>query len=280
MTPVREGWSIGVVIPAHDEAATIGACIANVRRSLGAATFADAAVVVVADRCRDRTADAARTALGADGTVIDTTAGNVGTARRVGTGRVLHDLRRRRRGLRHDHTWLLATDADTLVPVDWVRSHLCLAEAGATGVAGIVHVDTFAEHHASVADAFTRTYAFHDDGSHPHVHGANLGVRADAYLSVGGWPELDTAEDHALWSRLRNDGWPTVSSIEARVTTSGRLVGRAPEGFAGHLGSLASPVPAAAAAPSRAHSVVTSLSRATTTHRDPAPDAAAATVPS
>lgn len=274
-----DGWSVGVVIPAHDEAATIGACIANVHRSLGAAAFADAAIVVVADRCRDGTAEAARTALGPDGTVITTSAGSVGMARRVGTGRVLHDLHRRRPGQRHDHTWLLATDADTLVPLDWVRSHLCLAEAGAAGVAGIVQVDTFAEHHASVADAFARSYAFHDDGSHPHVHGANLGVRADAYLSVGGWPELDTAEDHTLWSRLRHAGWPTVSSIEARVTTSGRLVGRAPEGFAGTLGSLASPGPAAAAAAPALAAAGSRVEGATALQRNPAPDAATATVP-
>lgn len=232
-----------MVIPAHDEAETIGACIASIRRSLADAACVAASITVVADRCRDRTVAAARTALDAHGTVISATVGNVGAARGLGTGRVLEDLRRRRSGLRHERTWLLATDADTLVPIEWVRAHLRLAEAGAAGVAGTVHVDTFADHHPSVADTFGRTYALHADGSHPHVHGANMGVRADAYLGVGGWPELDTAEDHALWSRLCDAGWPVISSIETRVTTSGRLIGRAPDGFAGHLRSLAPWVP-------------------------------------
>ena len=38
-------------------------------------------------------------------------------------------------------------------------------------------------------------------GQHAHVHGANLSFRASAYLEAGGFPELPTAEDHALGRR-------------------------------------------------------------------------------
>ena len=45
---------------------------------------------------------------------------------------------------------------------------------------------------------FRMTYQINTDGTHPHVHGANLGMRADAYLAAGGWNPLPTAEDHDL----------------------------------------------------------------------------------
>jgi hypothetical protein len=72
------------------------------------------------------------------------------------------------------------------------------------------------------------------DGSHTHVHGANLSVRADAYEDVGGWSDLALAEDHCLWGRLRRRlrGSSPVSSV---VTTSARLQGRATGGFADTL---------------------------------------------
>jgi hypothetical protein len=30
---------------------------------------------------------------------------------------------------------------------------------------------------------------------HPHVHGANLGIRADSSLALGGWPQWPAGED-------------------------------------------------------------------------------------
>ncbi len=78
---------------------------------------------------------------------------------------------------------------------------------------------------------FRLSYTIHPDGSHPHVHGANLGVRADAYLRAGEWNALETAEDHDLWGRLPN----RLSTARIEVVTSGRRQGRAPSGFAGAL---------------------------------------------
>ena len=61
---------------------------------------------------------------------------------------------------------------------------------------------------AEKGGTFRETYEIRPDGSHPHVHGANLGVRADAYLRAGGWADLRTAEDHDLWRRLLGSGEP------------------------------------------------------------------------
>jgi RNA polymerase sigma-70 factor (ECF subfamily) len=44
------------------------------------------------------------------------------------------------------------------------------------------------------------------------VHGANLGIRASAYLAAGGFPPLPTAEDHALLAAaIRADPWGPVA---------------------------------------------------------------------
>lgn len=229
-------WHVGVVVPARDEADRIGAAVTSIRRSLSATPSIVGTIVVVADHCSDDTAAVAQRALGAAGVVLEASEGCVGRARARGTEAALTVL-----GSPLRHTWLLTTDADSTVPVDWVRSHLAIADAGAAAVAGIVRVDDLNEHPPAVAERFARTYVTNPDGSHPHVHGANLGVRADAYRAVGGWPSIPTGEDHALWQRIRAVGWPTVSSIDAWVTTSGRRVGRAPAGFADHLAELLDP---------------------------------------
>src|ERR1035438_132616 len=82
---------------------------------------------------------------------------------------------------------------------------------------------------------FRLTYLIHSDGTHPHVHGANIGIRADAYLESGGWRHLMTAEDHDLWQRLHRGNHRRRSDASLRVVTSGRRIGRAPHGFANAL---------------------------------------------
>lgn len=232
MSGGKHGWRVGVVVPAHDEATTVGPCLRSIRASLAAAHVSDAWIVVVADRCHDATAATARSELGPAGEVLQVDAGNVGQARALGTRALL-----RRLGDPQSAIWVLTTDADTVVPRDWVAGHLRLADAGAAAVAGIVRIDSFAGHPPHVEPRHRRAYVVNADGTHAHVHGANLGVRADAYLAIGGWAPLITAEDHDLWDRLRADGWPAVSSIESWVTTSGRALGRAPEGLAWRLGT-------------------------------------------
>jgi hypothetical protein len=76
-------------------------------------------------------------------------------------------------------------------------SAISLADAGWDVVLGTVSVADWDGHPPHVPDAFEQQYAF-GLGPHPHVHGANLGIRASAYLAAGGFPSLRTAEDHAL----------------------------------------------------------------------------------
>ena len=124
------------------------------------------------------------------------------------------------------------TDADCVVPEGWLLDQLALTKAGIEAVTGIIDVDHFGDHDAGVERRFRDTYIIHDDGTHPHVHGANLGVRADAYLRAGGWNQLTTAEDHDLWNRLGALKCQRLTVGSLKVVTSGRRVGRAPSGFA------------------------------------------------
>jgi hypothetical protein len=116
---------------------------------------------------------------------------------------------------------------------DWIAVQLGFADEGVTAVAGIVHLD--ASGSVAAHEIFRTTYLTGAEGTHAHVHGANLSVRADAYEDVGGWSNLALAEDHCLWTRLRGRGWRVSSPVSSVVTTSSRLKGRAKGGFADTL---------------------------------------------
>jgi cellulose synthase/poly-beta-1,6-N-acetylglucosamine synthase-like glycosyltransferase len=224
--------AVGVVIPARDEEDSIVECLDSVVRALDARPEVDASwIVVVADSCSDRTASLARRRLAGRGTIIECSVASPGAARRLGAAEVLTHFARRRQS----EVWIANTDADSRVGVDWISHHLQLATRGFCGVAGIVRVTSIEGHDATAVREFLAGYATYEDGTHPHVHGANLGIRADAYTDAGGWSDLTVAEDHCLWSRVRSRGWPTIASVGSVVFTSGRLHGRAMGGFADTL---------------------------------------------
>ena len=221
-------WHIAILIPARNEEDLLPACLHSVLAACAmlppVVTFD---IVVAADRCSDRTASLARQILGANGTVITTDAGVVGYARSLAAEEAL----KRYQGPRAQ-CWLANTDADCVVPRTWLLSQLALADKGVEAVTGIVDVDSFVEHDPGVEQRFRSSYIIFEDGSHPHVHGANFGVRADAYRRAEGWSHLATAEDHDLWNRLRKVGTLRQSHASLKVITSARRVGRAPHGFA------------------------------------------------
>jgi hypothetical protein len=121
------------------------------------------------------------------------------------------------------------------VPADWISCQLEYAANGASAVAGVVSVDSITHRGHDRTGELMADYLAMPDGTHAHVHGANLGVRADAYVDAGGWPQLALAEDHCLWLRIKARGWPVIAASASIVCTSGRLVGRAMGGFADTL---------------------------------------------
>lgn len=136
--------SAGVVVPAHDEEELLPGCLAALREAAAVAEAVRSGlrvrIVVTADACSDGTAALARQA---GATVVTVSARNVGTARAVGLRKVL----RQETGPRHEPgqslagprqalagpgagLWLATTDADSLVPPDWLSRQLRYADAG------------------------------------------------------------------------------------------------------------------------------------------------------
>jgi glycosyltransferase involved in cell wall biosynthesis len=223
--------AVGVVVPAHDEEELLPACLAALRRAARQAAPATVHLVVVADACSDRTAERARAA-GAD--VVEIRARRVGAARAAGFAEVLRRTRHRDPAA----VWLATTDADTLVPPGWLTQQLRYAGQGWDAVVGTVTVTDWTGHPAHLPDLFAAQYD-HGPGSHPHVHGANLGIRAGAYLAAGGFRGLRTAEDHALVHALGAAGRKILRTTDLTVVTSARRHARAPEGFSHLLATLA-----------------------------------------
>lgn len=222
--------AVGVIVPAHDEEDRLPSCLARLRRAARAAGGMPVHLVVVADACRDQTAEAARRG-GAAVVTID--ARCVGAARAAGVQEAL-----RRAGLADPaEVWLATTDADTHVPPSWLRQQLWCASQGCDAVAGTVRVADWSGHRAAVRALYRRRYGS-GRGPHRHVHGANLGFRASAYLEAGGFPSLPTGEDQAFVAALTEGGRRVLFTRALTVTTSARRDARAPYGFGHYLAQL------------------------------------------
>jgi hypothetical protein len=157
----------------------------------------------------------------------------------------MREVLSRTRHLDPGAVWLATTDADTLVPPGWLGQHLRHAAAGWDAVVGTVAVTDWSEHPPGLPPLFHQQYRT-SWGTHPHVHGANLGFSASAYLAAGGFQLRRTAEDCALVEALSVTGHRILRTTEISVQTSARHHARAPRGFGHLLSTLAvavSPAP-------------------------------------
>jgi glycosyltransferase involved in cell wall biosynthesis len=222
--------AVGVVVPAHNEESLLPSCLATVRRAAQVLDQMPVHLVVVADACRDATAGAARRAGAA---VVTISAQSVGAARAAGVQEVL----RRTAHLDPADVWLATTDADTLVPARWLRQQVHYGDQGWDAVAGTIRVTDWSGYPPEVRSLFRQRYSA-SAGPHPHVHGANLGCRAAAYLRAGGFPCVPTAEDHALVAALTATGARVRRTRALRVITSARRENRVPHGFSDYLAEL------------------------------------------
>ncbi len=221
-----------VAIPARNEADDIAACL----RSVALATRecdVHVEVVVAADSCCDDTIDVARSTPmdGVGVSLIEGEWASAGSARANAVALGLY-----RSGSPSPQVWIANTDADCQVPDDWCRRQIDLAEHF-DAVSGIVEIDP-ERTDPSVYEAFRDSYQLGVD-SHQHVHGANFGVRADAYLASGGWAMgVRVGEDHLLWNSLNAAGYRLRQDPALRVRTSARTRSRVIGGFATGLALL------------------------------------------
>jgi glycosyltransferase involved in cell wall biosynthesis len=217
-----------VVIPAHDEAAALPRCLAAVRAA-SARTSVPVLTVVVLDACTDESATLAADD-DDDVQFVEIDAGNVGAARAAGFEHA--------RSGDQGRVWYATTDADSRVDPDWLVRQFA---ANADMVLGVVRIDDW--RHLSTASvrrylAAYRAKIRRPGAGHDHVHGANMGFRADAYWATGGFAALASGEDVDLVRRFERSGRRIHRDVGLSVSTSARQQGRAPRGFAAHLRSL------------------------------------------
>jgi glycosyltransferase involved in cell wall biosynthesis len=219
---------VAVVVPAANEEQRIGRCLGAIiaARSQLYRSRADVGVqiFIVLDGCRDATAGIA--AAFGDLRLIPIAASGVGAARRAGATAALNGADRA------SEIWLAHTDADSEVPVDWLPCMVTEAQRGAHLVLGTVLPGVELDP-AARAQWLGR---HHLRDGHPHIHGANFGIRGDSYLALGGWRPLATGEDVDLAGRAARAGQLRITRTAGiPVVTSVRRVGRAPRGFSSYL---------------------------------------------
>src|SRR6202022_4962407 len=162
-----------VVVPAHNEALLLEACLRSVLTA-AVCVPVPTQIIVVLDACDDGSEEVAQH-FGADVHAISIDARNVGTSRAVG-----FTYARSIGNVDDSRTWYATTDADSRVGPDWLLGQIV---ANADVVLGVVHVPGGRPTPRVAASRLGR--GFRPDGPHHnHVHGANLGFRANAYWRV------------------------------------------------------------------------------------------------
>lgn len=229
-----------VVVPARDEAGRIAACIDALAGQEGVP--ADAVeVLLVLDSCEDDTAARALAAAARHPLLrlhlLESGTPGAGATRRRGMDAAAERLE----ALGREDGLIASTDADTRAHPGWLRRQLDLIAAGAQAVGGLIVVDADGVP-ASVlrrreTRLGTRLEAVHpgETAEHPFFSGASLGITVAAYRHAGGLRPIAALEDQALERTLTERGVPITRSRAVRVTTSGRIDGRARHGLSADL---------------------------------------------
>jgi len=239
-----------VIVPARNEAASIGATIASLGVQTGV-DFTTFLVIVLANNCDDDTAaQVLRTGQlypHLNLTVVEKDflehEANIGTVRRF----LMDDAVNR---LPTDGV-IASTDGDTVVSADWLSSMFQAIDEGADLVGGRILARATpgdqALRRVYLADT---TYRFlmseveslidptPDDPWPRHFQhfGASLAVTRAAYLRVGGLPRVPCLEDMALYDCLRCEDAVIRHSLAVNAITSTRMTGRVGIGLSTQLG--------------------------------------------
>jgi hypothetical protein len=248
-----------VAIPARDEEQRLPVCLSALARqrdrhgkTLDRACFG---VVIFANNCRDRSAELARSFGERSSLTVRVVEASLPPAE-------AHAGNARRAAMDLAEAWLfeervsggviLTTDADSRVSEDWIAKNLAAVDAGVDAVLGSIALDEEGDllpqalhRRGRLESAYEALLielsALLDPLAHnpwPHhatISGASIAVTREANLRVGRLPRVPLGEDKAFVAELVRHDAKIRYCPELRVTTSGRLDGRAPGGVADTL---------------------------------------------
>jgi len=260
--PPRPACEVCVIVPARNEAATIGATLASLAAQvdlLGRPLAREAyEVIVLANNCSDGTAAVARRiaarhpdlALHVVEIALPHEHSNVGHVR----GLLLDEAYRRLMMLGRDLGVMASTDGDTRVAPDWIARTRAELACGVGAVGGRIAIEPVER--AAMPPAM-RAYHLRDtafrllaselesyldpDTTDPWPRHAqhfcgSLAIAPWAYRRVGGLPVVAALEDMALYRELVRADVPVRHSPRVKVWTSARQRGRAELGLSSQLG--------------------------------------------
>ncbi len=223
---------IVIVVPSRNEAQLLPRALQALEQSMLrlALKFPDVRIslTVVLDSSTD--ASASILAAHPHTTVESISVGRVGAARNAGIATALSTT-----SFPPSRLWVANTDADSAVPPHWLERQYELAIAGADVVVGTV--EPFSADLSEPRLAHWHAHHQLREG-HPHVHGANLGFRADVFTTLGGFADVGLHEDRAFVTAAHACQYSIVATDSCRVRTAGRLQGRVEGGFAEFLAQL------------------------------------------
>src|SRR5579875_571088 len=241
--PLAGAPSIVVAVPVKDEEARVSACLASLAGQVDV-DFADLAVVLLLNNCRDATAERARElaselpfALELRHVELPGPYANAGWARRLAMEAAAEIVA--------PDGLILTTDADTLAEADWIDANRREIAAGADAVAGYVMADPLElmelppailergslewEYQQLCAELEARVDPDPQDPwpRHNQNCGASAAITAALYRRIGGLPPRPVGEDRALFEMVRRMDGVIRHSLEVQVVTSARTDGRA-----------------------------------------------------
>jgi hypothetical protein len=235
-----------VGIPVHNEEDCIAALLRSFAAQTGCGRFA---VVLLLNNCTDRTRAIVETMAPALPFTVHPIVRRLGPDRaNAGTARRL--AMREAARLAPANGVLLSTDADSVLPPNWIAANLAALRAGADAVAGraVIDPDDEAALPAQMVADEERVqllttlldridWLIDPDPAdswprHTEESGASIAVTKAAFTRIGGIPAMKLGEDRAFFAALKREDARIRHAPEIAVTVSGRLHGRAKGGMA------------------------------------------------
>jgi glycosyltransferase involved in cell wall biosynthesis len=232
-----------VAIPVRDEATRIGGCL----RALARQSMPADHVVLLLNNCSDGTAEVVKALPRAPHRLhlvecnLDAPSASAGVARGLAMKYATTLI---------EEGAILTTDADAVVPNNWIEANLGAMKQGAEAVCGRAVIDPIEAllipPHLHQDDAREVAYGnlLDEIGSiilpdpadpwprHREDSGASIAMTAAMFRRVGGVPCIASGEDRALIRMLRMIDAPVRHDPNIRVVVSGRIEGRAQGGMA------------------------------------------------